>query len=236
MTSWRRLYLLLTFVSLVLAAEAFGSPPVINSEPGATTDQFGGPLFNYISWNSSGASQYRVRCLLAAPDSGIAFREPYFTRGGNNTIFFSKPDFIEWSTTGDTSYEFYYPDAGFPFSYLINGALVRYQVNSVPDPLDLYSEVWSLQDNSGPYVLTQTFQITDLHAGSSGDATGSVQIVDYESGVLRGMVIPFYGGQQGPDIAMTALGDDWYGFTIPEPGGGVGIHCGRLSHRSSPRI
>jgi|GEM_PF-4353674 len=211
--------LVLAFWLVVAVGVASATPPYVEPEPQATTDQ-GGQLFNTISWQSSGAFQYRVRCLLAGPDSGIAFPEPYFSRGGTNVIYFSKPDIIEWTTTGNTNYEFYYPDSVFPFSYLMNGSVIRYQVNSVPDPLDSYTQVTSVQDNTGPYILEQTFQIDNVHAGFSGDASGSVKIVDFESGVLRGMVIPFYGAQQGDDIAMGFIGDDTYTFTIPEPAGG----------------
>ncbi len=221
---WRFSFAVLAFLAC-LAGTARSTPPYIHPEPGATTDQ-GGQLFNNISWNSTGASSYRVRCLLAGPDSGIAFNEPFFTRGGDNVIYFSKPDFIEWTTTSNTSYDFYYPDAGFPFSFLIHGSLVRYQVNSVPDPLDQYSQRTSVQDNVGPYIRGNTFQCTNVHAGYSGDATGTVEIVDYESGVLRGMVIPFYGGQQGPDLSMSWEGGDLYSFSIPEPGGGWGSIAG----------
>lgn len=215
-----------TFVIVALCVGAAGAyPPAVAPEPPYTTD-LGGQNFNTVFWSSTGAPSYRVRCLIAGADSGVAFQEPQFTRGSWNRIYVARPDLIEWTPASGTSYAFQYPEAGFPFSYLLHGRLVRYQVNSVPDDLGTFGEATSTQDNQGPWIPPQTFTCTDLHAGSTGNATGSVQITDWPAGVMRAYVIWDYGSGNAGEAAMPAIGGDYYSFSIPPPGGGWGGMAG----------
>ncbi len=208
--------LIMVVASIHLVA---ATPPNVTPEPPFTTDM-GGQVFNRVFWSPTGASQYRVRCLLASPDSGVVFQEPQFTRGSTNLLYVARPDLIEWTTVSGTQYDFAYPDPSFPFSSLLHGRLIRYQVNSVPDPLTLYGETSSTQDNQGPWVVPETFTCTDLHAGSTGNATGSVQILDVPAGVMRAYAIWYYAAAYGGEASMPSVGGGYYSFSVPPPAGG----------------
>ncbi|MBN1423124.1 hypothetical protein JXA88_01080, partial [Candidatus Fermentibacteria bacterium] len=215
---------ILGILALSLTA-VWAYPPSVTPEPSFTTDM-GGQVFNTVFWSPTGAAQYRVRCLVADASGGVAFEEPQFTRGNGNLIYVARPDLIEWTTISGTEYDFAYPDPGFPFSYLLHQRLIRYQVNSVPDPLDQYGETTSTQDNQGPWIPPDSFTCTDLHAGSSGNAMGSVRIVDYPASVMRAYAIWDYGSGNAGEAAMPGIGDGYYSFSIPPPAGGWGSMAG----------
>ena len=81
-------------------------PPYVIPEWPWTTDQ-NGQLFNTISWNPTGADYYRVRCLLGDEGKGVAFPEPFYTRGGTNVLYVAQPDLVPWTDIQGTNYDFY---------------------------------------------------------------------------------------------------------------------------------